>query len=473
MSPSQANSTYKVLCPTLHLYLYEVRNSINDSPEIINTQLSDFQENLKKLASDLDMSSGTKAVDIIKFVKADPEPYQTLLDFTEINNNQHSNNVLNLDYSDVKRQLAAHRLNDTYFLRFTSYIPGEQPLIRLEYLSKGISTLKSQLGKTVILAVNLEKNQDLTTDIRLIIARECLKQYYPKDKNIEINEIQSQKILDSDFFIYQESQEIDTQSKYKIEVSYLTCVWLYENSDQEDQANDIYNLLNDFLLAYHKITFCYSQSIALKEILSDQYQKIEDLTDKNPKEWNDSAIITLPQDSLEYYKKLYSLQDQSRTIKINFKNYQTLLKKIQKLGNVPKLFTEFEPKIELYLKQIESSIGFLTPGLQLYEKLMLSVQTQVSIKDANLQKGQTQLGQLLTGSCAAIAIGQILAPVITATISQKIIDKNNSAQPSVSSLWLGALLTIGLSIVSGWFVSRWVYQWFTKENSSSDRESKK
>lgn len=459
MSPSQANSTSKVLCPTLHLYLYEVRNSINDSPETIDSQLSVFQETLKKLASDLDMSSG-KAIDIIKFVKDDPEPYQTLLDFSQINNAKHSNNVLDLDYSDVKRQLVANRLNDTYFLRFTSYISDEQPLVRLEYLSKGISTLKSQLGKTVILAVNLEKVQDLTTKD---IANECLKQYYPKDKNIEIKEIKDQKFLDSDFFIYQESQEIDTQSKYKIEVSNLICVWLYKNSAQEDQANEIYTILNEFLLAYHKITFCYSQSIALKEILSDQYQKIEDLTDKNPKDWNDPAIITLPQDSLEYYKKLYFLQDQSRTIKINFENYQTLLKKIQKVGNVPELFTEFEQKIESYQKQIESSIGFLTPGLQLYEKLMLSVQTQVSIQEAAVQKGQAKLGQLLTGSCAAIAIGQILAPAITTSISQNYIDKDNLAQPSVSSLWLGAFLTIILSILSGWLVSSWVYQWFTKE----------
>lgn len=96
---------------------------------------------------------------------------------------------------------------------------------------------------------------------------------------------------------------------------------------------------------------------------------------------------------------------------------------------------------------------------------MLSVQTQVSIDDAAIQKQQGQrqakLGQLLTGSCAAIAIGQILYEPIKTTVSQGI-DRGQN-QISVYSLWYGAGATIILSICCGYLLSKLVYQWFTKE----------
>lgn len=96
---------------------------------------------------------------------------------------------------------------------------------------------------------------------------------------------------------------------------------------------------------------------------------------------------------------------------------------------------------------------------------MLSVQTQVSIDDAALQKQQNQrqakLGQLLTGASAAIAIGQILYEPIKTTVSQRI-DRGQN-QISIYSLWWGAGLTIIMSIFCGYMLSKLVYQWFTKE----------
>ncbi len=54
------------------------------------------------------------------------------------------------------------------------------------------------------------------------------------------------------------------------------------------------------------------------------------------------------------------------------------------------------------------------------------------MKDLQKQQSdqQQKLGQLLTGSCAAIAVGQILTPAITQSVSQYYIDKNPSQPPS-------------------------------------------
>jgi chromosome segregation ATPase len=206
----------------------------------------------------------------------------------------------------------------------------------------------------------------------------------------------------------------------------------------------------------------------LKKRLSQLYEDIERLTEKyHQQKWNTESLKKLPQDSLEYYKKLSFLEDQARAIKINSSNYQERLKQIeQDLGQeAPKFFTEFEKDINFYTDQIKSNIGFLTPGIQLFEKLMLSVQTQVSIDDAAIQKQQNQrqakLGQLLTGASAAIAIGQILYEPIKATVSQRI-DRGQN-QISIYSLWSSAGLTIIMSIFCGYLLSKLVYQWFTKE----------
>jgi hypothetical protein len=110
---------------------------------------------------------------------------------------------------------------------------------------------------------------------------------------------------------------------------------------------------------------------------------------------------------------------------------------------------------------MKANIGFLSPGVQLYEKLMLSVQTQVSISEDAIRDRQAKLGQLFTGLGAAIAIGQIISQPMTSTLSLYL-DKGKN-QPSVTSLWLGALLTVILSIMVGYAISVKFYQRFTKD----------
>ena len=256
-----------------------------------------------------------------------------------------------------------------------------------------------------------------------------------------------------------------------MESIHLMGVILYENVEVETNADKFYNILQAMLLSYHKINFFYSQSRALKLLISHQYKKIEQLTeDYSNTKWNKESLKQLPHQSLEFYKKLSFLSDQEKTLRANLHNYRRCLQQIEEhtKEKFSGFLAEFVNDANYYLKQIQTTLGFMRPGLQLYDKLMFSVQTQVSIDDERIQKQQSdqqqKLGQLLTGSCAAIAVGQILNPAITVSVSQYYIDKDPAELPSVTSLWLGGFLTIILSISSGWLVSRLVYRWFTKED---------
>jgi hypothetical protein len=113
---------------------------------------------------------------------------------------------------------------------------------------------------------------------------------------------------------------------------------------------------------------------------------------------------------------------------------------------------------------MKSDIGFLSPALHLYEKLMLSVQTQVGIDEEEIQKvqnlRQAQLGQIFAGVGTAIALGQILTVPITTTISQKLEPAQNT--PSLTSLWSGAGVSIVFSLGIGYLLSIVTYRWLLK-----------
>ena len=302
------------------------------------------------------------------------------------------------------------------------------------------------------------------------MAAACLNYYYnfpvEGEDSIQAENLIENEFLGSKFYIYKKMVIAEQVKEYTVESIELVCVFLYANEETEKKADKVYQLLPELLLSYHKIHFFDSQSLILKKLLNQKYEILERQTEKSHPIQNKLTLIrNLPQESLNYYKRLSFLEDQQRTISINSTNYDNIIKDIeQEIDNkMPDFFVEAQKDFKFYSDQIESNINFLRPGIELYEKLMLSVQTEVSLDQATIQERQAKLGQLLTGSGAAIAIGQILNTPITLTVS-KLLDEN-STQPSINSLWLGSLLTILLSVIAGYEISKRVYQWFIKDKS--------
>ncbi|AVH66189.1 hypothetical protein NPM_4675 [Nostoc sp. 'Peltigera membranacea cyanobiont' N6] len=481
MSPTQISTTTKLLSPTLHLYHYVLRNSMNERHEILEKRRGFFVNNLQKLASHLTSSSGKNFSSFLKFlpIEQDLTASGTVLDLANVpsecrSSTNPNDDRLYLDTGIIRSRFAARRLNDTYLLRFTSYIPSihqEQPLPVFANLGEGIASLPIELGQTVILAGILPESQYSKQEI-LPIAANCFSHYY--GTKINPDKLILNEFLGSPFCIYVQPVIVEQFNEYTVNSIHLTCVFLYKDEMTQTQADEVYRILTYLLFSYHKIFFFSSQSIALKKKVAKNYEYIERLTEEYAQhKWDSQSLKKLPQESLEYYKKLSFLEDQKRLVEVNYKNYKESIAQIREITgqDVPLFFYEFEKDIKFYLEQLQSNIAFLSPGIQLFDKLMQSVQTQVSIDEENRQniqdEKQAQLGQIFAGVGAAIGIAQIITTPVTNSFSLYI-DKNNNqanSQPSIPSLWLGAIVSITLSILIGYFISLKVYKWFTRSKS--------
>lgn len=469
MTLTQNSPEVKVTSPALHLYHYVLRNGINESPESVKERRNFFFNNLNQITSHLTSKNGLKGSDIVKLIPTEKEHYGTVLDFDNVppECRKSNNDRLYFETGIIHSRLAVRRFNDAYFLRLIRYVPsvkGEQSLELFDNLCEHLHNLNVELGQTAILAgIVTSQSSSQSPDS---IAAECISYYYNK-KTIPLDEIEKNEFLGSPFYIYPQKvtfKQIGDNSEDTVKSTKLVCVFLYKDEKTEQQADPVYKILQNLLLSYHKINFFYSQSLILKKILSKQYESIERLTENYAqRKWDNLSLLKLPQESLDYYKRLSFLEDQARLVEVHLSNYRESLEQIeQKTGHkVPAFLANFEKETELYLDQMKSNIGFLSPGIPLYEKLMLSVQTQVSISENEIKDRQAKLGQLLTGVASTIAIGQIVSQPMTSTLSLYFDKEKN--QPSVTSLWLGALLTVGLSLMVGYVISTKVYQWFTKD----------
>lgn len=474
MTQIQSLTNLQVLSPTLHLYHYVLRNSINDRDNVLGRRRQFFRDNVNKVVNHLINGRDITTSDVIKIVplQEDPIPTGNLLSFSGVplefrSKTDPNDDRLYFENGLFKSRLAIRRLHDAYLLRFTSYVSSndkEQSLKIFSNLSQNqeISKLPLELGQTTILAAIIPESKYSSHDNKTI-ANQCLNNYFGEE--IKLEDIIENKFLGSPFYIYIKPTIVQQIEQLSIEAVQLNCVFLYQNQLTERLADKVYRIFQDMLLSYHKICFFHSQSIVLKKILRQKYTNIELQTEEYArKEWDNNSLKQLPQESLEYYKRLSFLEDQERLIRVNYRNYQECIEKIENITqqSIPNYFSNFRENIEFYLEQIEASISFLKPGILLFDKLMQSVQTQVSIDNESRQKTlnerQAQLGQVFAGVGAAIGAGQIITPPITATFSFYF--DGNTNQPSIQSLWFGASFSIFFSILIGYFISTKVYKWF-------------
>jgi hypothetical protein len=471
MNLTKTNATIKIVSPTLHLYYYVLRNGMNDRLEALEKRRQFFNDNLQKITSHLTSSTGGNAGEFINLIplEQDSSISGSVLDFSQVppECQKPNNDRLYLTTGIINSRLAARRLNDTYLLRLTRYISsveGEQSLDIFANLSEHLGDLQIELGQTVILAGILPFQT--TSEENHTIAATCLSKYL--NHAIDPDNLIADKFLGSPFYIYAKPVTFKQLNDYSIESIQLACAFFYQDEATEKAADKVYRIFQYLLLSYHKINFFYSQSLILKSLLEEQYKKIECLTeDYSRQKWDSQSLKKIPQESLQYYQRLAFLEDQAKSVEVNLKNYQECLQQIgEKTGQtLPKFFINFERDIVFYLEQMKADIGFLSPALHLYEKLMLSVQTQVGINEAEIQEiqnlRQAQLGQIFAGIGTAIALGQILTQPITTTISQKL--EPTQTTPSLTSLWWGASASIIISLLIGYLISLVAYRWLIKD----------
>ena len=150
----------KIVCPTLHLYSYMLRQGFNETDQTLNRRRKLFNDNLEKIAAILKTSTCETAANFLKLLPPEEElmaPFGTVLDLTNVPDECLKPNSDRLYFKTglIHSRLAVRCLNDTYFLRLTRYLPsalGERSLDSFEKLAEGVNNLQIELGQTAILA---------------------------------------------------------------------------------------------------------------------------------------------------------------------------------------------------------------------------------------------------------------------------------------------------------------------------------
>ena len=474
MTQTPTDTQIKILSPTIHFYHYMLRKGINESLDDTEERRQEFEQNLSQIAAHLTTREGENAAEFLRLIDLKEESHnRTIFDLTSFPDGCYRENSdrLYLENDTIKSRLVARLLNDTYFLSLIRYIPSaqhEQSLDSFAEISNYLDTPNIGLGKTAILAGVLQTPSS-SEESRKSAAIKCLGKYLSQTSELEIEAQISQeyKFIGSYFYVLsRESIAEKFTENYQLKTKNLACVFFYEDGNAEAKADRIYNIFQNLLLSYHKINYFYFQSRSIKIKLQQLYQAIEQETENYQKQkWNTNSLIKLPQESLEYYRILSSLQDQVRLIGIQQYNYEESIRQIEQYTQetIPEFFSDFQQDIVFYLKQMKADISFLSPAIQLYERLMLSVQTQVSINEAEIQDNQAKLGQILTVAGTTIAFAQIAQEPITTTISQHIDQDSSLQSPSLLSLWISAGVTILISIVIGYLISLIFYKLFAEK----------
>lgn len=455
----KTSTTAEIFSPTLHLYYYVLRQGFNETDETLNLRRQFFGENLQKIAATLTARTAESAADFVKLLPPEEvliSPFGTVLDLSKAPDECLKQNSDRLYFKTglIQSRLAARCLNDTYFLRLTRYVPfaeGKQSLDSFINLAAGVQNLQIELGQTAILAGVLDR--EYSKEEKRAIAARCLTNFY--DAEISPEALKVNEFLSSQFYIYALPVTVKQFQEFAFESVNLTCVFLYENETTEKQADKVYRIFQNLLWSYHKIHYFYSQSLWLKKLLGKEYTALERLTEEYAAgKLKSESWRRLPEDYLEYQKQLSFLGDQLQLVEVNSGNYGECLRQIERETGerVPQFFAEFEEINRFYRQQMKANIAFMSPAIAIFEKLMLSVQTQVSIEDAELRQKQVRLqgrlGQIIVGVGCAIALLQILAPLLAVTMPQSALD-----------LWLAAGASLIASVGIGYGISAIAYRW--------------
>jgi hypothetical protein len=253
MNLTKTNTTVKIISPTLHLFYYVLRNGMNDRLEALKRRRQFFGDNLQKIASHLTSSAGKNAGDFMRLIplEQDFSISGSVLDFSHVppECQKPNNDRLYLTTGIINSRLAARRLNDTYLLRLTRYIPavkGEQSLDIFENLSEHLGDLQIELGQTTILAGILDPQP--TSEETHTIAVNCLSKYYSHP--IDPKNLIADQFLGSPFYIYVQPVTFKQFNDYSVKSIQLVCIFLYRDEATEKEADKIYRIFQDWLFRH-------------------------------------------------------------------------------------------------------------------------------------------------------------------------------------------------------------------------------
>jgi V8-like Glu-specific endopeptidase len=362
--------------PSLTLYAFHLRNSINQGLEPTVAAASRLWEQLVDLGNALHIPELQTLRQQLICYESDrycPEAedilgaeYLTLLQ----NNEPSLNFQVPSQPGDLEVQglLCPFRLHDTYAIDLTIFSQDRFTLPQLTYLNPQnlvLQNIQASLGQTILL---FGQPLEIQEDNYQVLADACVAQLFPKKHSIDL--VDTGSLLGNPIFEY-ESGLTNPVNKLHI------LVWLKCHDMSSNHMDRVAEILLHLLWCRHKILYVYQQSrhcLKQAQKIYDSYEEyrsnfsqISEATNRRSHLINLHA--KLQQMELDYTNYLDDLAEHEKTIAINEINYKTYLKKLEKLPDTKLSFCQdflqhIRNKLQRQIQVDRDSLGIGSDRLQ-------------------------------------------------------------------------------------------------------------
>jgi V8-like Glu-specific endopeptidase len=341
---NEISQNMRLQSPSLTLYAFHLRNSINQGLQPTVAAAPRLWEQLVDLGNSLNIPELQTLRQKLICYEGDryfPETedfwgaeYLTLL----------QNNEPSLDFQvppqqgglEIQGLLCPFRLHDTYAIDLTLFSQDTLTLPQLKYLNPQnliLQNIQASLGQTLLL---FGQPLEVQEDNYQVLADACVAQLFPAQYSSEL--VETGSLLGNPIFEYEPRQANQLH----------ILVWFKGQDMNPNHMDRVAEILLHLLWCRHKILYVYQQSRSCVK----QAQKISGNYDEYKSNFHQiyetpnrrSHLINLhaklQQLELDYTNYLDDLEEHEKTIAINYINYKTYLKKLKKFPDTKLSFCQ-------------------------------------------------------------------------------------------------------------------------------------
>lgn len=434
------NETMQLMYSTVDLFIYDVRDSLGQNSQEINRNRERFWVKIDRQLDNLNYNSTTThpkgAIDQILYEKR-------LAELASLENSEADYTLLQSKEfeSPLNGYYFPVQLGDTYSLQLNcSGVESKPSINNLRNLKQVIVSAlnhhqvkteieldkQGNIGQTWFVWGQLaQKNLDVVK-----IAKECYEQLTPNSQWKQPIFKECGQLLGGTLFEFwhipnnwgQEWEKF-SQENYHL----IICLFPAGESIGEitKKVRTIYLDLNRLFCYRHKILWAYWQSQQKKTEIKQGYDSIKNLMNEGKKLLDkfQQKIINLRKLQLilsnslvmmsNYAIDLNYLEDKYRNIKVNIKNYNNRLQKLEiETDSDLKILSNFSNFAqEKYQQKVENDLANFNPGLQLLHNLNQTIESIIKVEQA---KGDRTLITALVSTGTGLAVSNVSAIVLTA-----------------------------------------------------------
>jgi len=417
----------ELVYPTLDLFSYDLRESLGQSADDVAKNRDIF---IEKLPSDIDKNL---------LVELDEKYFEA--EYVELLGRERIKPFESKIYDGYFYPV---RLSDCYALLTDCSLKESQQDSNFNWL-KDLKNLLNEkhkgkmgtFGQTWLFSAQLScPMQDYEN-----IAKNCYHALMPDNADWENNKTGQSQFLGGMLFElwYVSPDQINITDNHHVIIT------LFPSAENAKQAADFYTDWLRLFHYHHKAMWAYGQSQALKKRLKNSAGNIQHYRE----DLSNSAQLSSPKimkKRLDKAWEIYSnninnlimLDDQSRTIKINWRNYQKRLGVLEKkTGNELHCLRSFSDDVEnKYLEQVKRDYANLKPGFELLRNSIEYIRARAMVREEERQR--TFMNYAAIGGIG-LAVGAIVASISGQFPIETI------APDSVAGFIVFLLSTIGIS----------------------------